>query len=275
MVVYIVIILLCILEIVIILYMSNVKLNIEHFKYSINTDIYPEVYNDGHANSVVTLYTPNIKDYAVHSIKNMKHYCKLNDLTLYIFDKQLSDNIEHGCWNKIPAILYIINNTKHKYIIWMDIDAVFNRFDIKFNKFIDMHSTKDIIVCRDINDRKYKFNSGVMIVKNTPWSKQIFEDTWNKDIKHGYGGHGDQVIIKKTILKDGKKKDNYDSNSGNKHVALLSEREFNSYPRYQSDKNNFKDDRITDNDFIIHFMGHKTPDRIKLISEINRKHKIH
>ena len=247
--------------------------NIETFKYTINQYIKPEIYNDGYDNAMVTLYTDNIKDYSLHSIKNMKKYCLEHGITLYIFNKRLSNEIEHGCWNKIPAVLYLMNNTKHEYIIWMDVDAVFNRLDISFDKFIENYKNKDMIVCRDINDRTYKFNSGVMIIKNNEWSKKIFEDTWNTEIRHGYNSTGDQVILKNTILEDGRKDNNYDGNSGNKHTVLLPEREFNSYPIFKKDIDNikFKGSKTTDDDFIIHFMGHSSHDRIKYISKINKR----
>ena len=270
------ILLLVILVILIIIYACTKKKYIENFKYKIINNVKPEIYNDGYDNAIVTLYTPNIKSYADYSLKNIKKYCLQHGITLYIFNKKLSNNVEHGCWNKIPAILYLMNNTKHNYIIWMDIDAVFNRFDISFDKFINNNINKDMIVCRDIRDAKYKFNSGVMIIKNNKWSKKIFENTWNTDIRHGYGGHGDQVILKNTILEDGNKNNNYDGTSGNKHVALLPEREFNSYPIYKEDVNNgdLKDKKVTDDDFIIHFMGHSTNDRINKIDKINKKLKI-
>ena len=252
-------------------YRNNVT--IESFKYNIRQDIKPEIYNEGQKNAIVTLYTDNIKDYSLHSIKNMKKYCSEHGLSLYIFNKSLSDDIEHGCWNKLPAVLYLMNHTKHEYIIWMDIDAVFNRLDLSFDKYIENYKNKDMIVCRDIKDRKYKFNSGVMIIKNNEWSKKIFEDTWNTEIKHGYNNTGDQVILRQTILKDGRKNNNYDDISGNKHTVLLPEREFNSYPIFQMDLDNgkFKGSKVTDDDFIIHFMGHRSNDRIKYISEINKK----
>ena len=252
-------------------YRNNVT--IESFKYNIRQDIKPEIYNEGQKNAIVTLYTDNIKDYSLHSIKNMKKYCSEHGLSLYIFNEKLSNEIEHGCWNKIPAILYLMNHTKHEYIIWMDIDAVFNRLDLSFDKYIENYKNKDMIVCRDIKDRKYKFNSGVMIIKNNEWSKKIFEDTWNTEIKHGYNNTGDQVILKQTILKDGRKNNNYDDISGNKHTVLLPEREFNSYPIFQKDLDigKFKGSKVRDDDFIIHFMGHRSNDRIKYISEINKK----
>lgn len=237
-------------------------------RLNIHEDRYPTIFNPGHQNAIVTLYTPNIATYAQHSIQNIKKYCKMHNLTLYIFNQPLSDEIKHGCWNKIPAILYMFNKTEHKYIIWMDSDAVFNRLDISFDKFINKYANKDLIVCRDIRDEKYKFNSGIMIFKNTAWSKKIIEDTWNSTIPHGYRGEGDQVVLKDQILADGKKDNNYEENSGHKKVALLSEREFNSFPRNEKHRNLGPD---TINDFIIHFMGHSTEDRIKYMSEINKK----
>ena len=234
----------------------------------IKTEIRPQVFNKGHKNAMVTLYTPNLNIYAKHSLKNFKKYCSVYNITLYIFNESLSDEVEHGCWNKIPAILYLLNNTKHEYIIWIDIDAVFNRLDINFSKYYKKYD-KSMILCKDIQ-KKHKFNSGVMIIKNNNWSKKIFNDTWNTDIRHGYGKNGDQVILKTTIIKDGKGNNNYDKISGNKNVKLLPEREFNSYPR--SNINNL--DESTDNDFIIHYMGHDNYVRAKKISDINKKLKI-
>lgn len=237
--------------------------------YKLNyKDLYTIIYNNPHITintnrniAIVTLYTPNLSIFANEAIKNYKYYCNLHNYALYVFNQALSPDIEKGCWNKIPAILEILKKKQHKYVIWIDIDAIFNNPSISFVELINSNKDSDIIVCKDPKPTKYIFNSGIIICKNTNWTTKIFNDTWNYPIIHGYGKFGDQVILSKVIKKNAIQTNQEDINNIHKKVIILPERTFNSYPN----KYTFK------NDFILHFMGCSYDYRKNKFIEINKK----
>jgi hypothetical protein len=253
---------LILLIVIIVIINSNFNYDNESFKnYTILDNIKP--YKKGNLQSdiaFVTLYTPNISDFSYYSEVALIEYCNKYNYGYYIYNEALSNDIEHGCWNKIPAIQKHLNN--HKYLIWIDSDAIINDFNIDIKQFIKYNENKSVIVSHDINSKRNRpfFNSGVMIIKNNDFSNKVLHNTWNSDVKHGYTNVGDQVILRNEICKLCKK-DNIDNiYSENKHIKVYPERTFNSYPRLNKNKYHNK---MVYKDFIIHYMGKSSKVRIE------------
>jgi hypothetical protein len=211
--------------------------------------------------AIVYLYTPNILSYCQHSIKNIHHYAKKHNYAFIVFNDTFNDDVS-PCWNKVAAILNVL--PKYKYVIWMDADAVINNPEIKFESFINKYNNYDLLVCTDIDIEKECINSGILIVKNTSWSNQIFNKIWNSEIVHG---HNDQNVIFYEIVKEiypdippDIKFSPHCFNINHPHLKILPENDFNSNIQ------NYKK-----NDFIIHLMGCNTNDRINIMRQINTK----
>lgn len=256
-----IIIIICILYLIIIHYFYEYFDNINDFVYPIK-NIKPTILNSVKSDiAIVYVYTPNIYDYCQHSIKNILHYAKKYGYNFIVYDTLFNTDVS-PCWNKIAAI--IKNLPDYKYVIWIDADALINNPHIQFESFIQKYSSFDLLACTDINLEQECINSGVLIVKNTPWTNQLFKKIWNSNIHHG---HNDQNVIFYEIAKElypdippNVKFSPYCLIINHPHFKILPENDFNSNIQ------NYKK-----NDFIIHLMGCSTKDRINIMRQINTK----
>ena len=177
----------------------------------------------------VYLYTPNIYEYCQHSIKNLVTYVNKYNYGLIVYDKIFDNNV-YPCWNKIAAI--IKNLSKYKYIVWFDADAIINNFDVKIESFINKYPNAHLLICNDINIKKECVNSGIMIIKNSQWSFNLFKKIWESGFAHE---HNDQNVIFYEIVKEmfpnsnpSLKYSEFCFNNIHPNVVILSENDFNS-----------------------------------------------
>tara|TARA_B100000963_G_scaffold315412_1_gene294519 strand:- start:17 stop:682 length:666 start_codon:yes stop_codon:yes gene_type:complete len=107
-------------------------------------------------------------------------YCLKNNYDYKCF-YEIPDYLKnrHPAWCKIHYLLEMLKQ-EYEYIFWIDADAFFCNFDMKIEDWIIPN--KNLILCRDAGanfsqwDRyKHLINSGVMIFKNTEWSKTILD----------------------------------------------------------------------------------------------------
>ncbi len=230
------------------------------FDYSIKKQNPQIVINPSADIAIVYVYTPNIYEYCVHSIKNLTAYVKKYNYGLIVYSEPFNTNMS-PCWNKVCAILE--NLKSYKYVVWFDADAIVNNFDIRIDSFIQKYPRAEIICCLDILEEKECVNSGVMIIKNTPWAYNIFKKTWLSKIPHG---HNDQNVIFYTIVQDlipgaevkTLKYNPYCLKISDSKFKLLEENAFNSNILHYKP-----------GDFVIHLMGVSAEARIKIMRQIN------
>lgn len=221
--------------------------------------ITPEIYNPGKSIAIIYLYTPNIYNYAQHSIKNLKSYVDKHGYTLIIYNQMISEDV-FPCWNKILAIL--ANISKYQYVVWFDADAIISNPSISFEKFIKSNPGKDLLICFDCVKDKECINSGIMIMANTPWLNNLLIKTWNSPIEHK---HNDQNVLYNQILKQTYPNQKFSLKYPeichelvHPKIAILPENSFNSH--------------ITSylhGDFVIHLMGLDSNSRINIMRQIN------
>ena len=189
--------------------------------------------------SFITFYTENIKEYSQHSLKNLIQYCLKHNYGLKVYNEAICDTV-YPCWCKVALVLKHIH--EQDYLVWIDSDALITNMETKVETLI---SDKDLYLCKDIDERQV-INSGVMIIKNTDWCKNLFTKVWNSDTPHH---HNDQ-----NVLLDEINKDEYRT----LRVSISEETLFNS--------NIF---HYKPGDFILHLMGVSTEGRIKIMRQVN------
>ena len=161
---------------------------------------------------VVMWYDKNISDYADICYELNKKYCEKNGYDI-IKDStvRLKDKKPH--YERIPLIIKILH--RYDYVIWIDSDAHFYIDSIPIKSFIDKYNDKNFIFSADqdrsvgesiLNISKDKINTGVFIVKNTPYSlkilniwaydKYLFENRVNKK------AWNDQGVLRLIYQKD-------------------------------------------------------------------------
>ena len=200
------------------------------------------VYNPGKKMAVVSLYTPEIADFAICSEISVRDYCFKNGYTFYVYREKL-DSDGSANWSKARAILNHFDD--HGDIIWMDSDVIIYNPAKRFEDIIDSCAeSKKIIACQDIGANNKKtakgmmLNSGVVIFRNHNYTKNIIKKWMNADCDKSslYASGGDQGILCDIL----KKSDGFGLNR-----EIFPMNEFNTEPRM-----------VDEDTFIIHFMAY-------------------
>lgn len=183
---------------------------------------------------IVSLYTPEISDYAIYSEENIRSYCRKNNYTFHVYRQSL-DKKSHPNWSKAQALSNHIND--HDYLIWMDSDTLIFNPEKKFEDIISKCSRKFIIATKDIGEQSM-LNSGVLIFKSHNYTQNLIEK-WRDfagDKSSLYSSGGDQEILCKIL----KKSDPFGFNR-----KIFEMNEFNTDPRL-----------VNKDTFILHFMAY-------------------
>ena len=157
---------------------------------------------------VLSFYTNNYEIgkqieplHRAYCLKNNYDYKCFYDVPDYLKER-------HPAWCKLHYILEMLKQN-YDYVFWIDADAFFCNFDIKIEDWIVPY--KNLILGRDAganfsqwNKYKYLINSGVMIFKNTEWSKKILEFImhFNKFKKFHTEPTWEQVAFRRCLKND-------------------------------------------------------------------------
>lgn len=199
-------------------------------------------YNPGKKIAVVSLYTPEIADYAICSEMSVRDYCLKQGYTFYVYREKLQADANAN-WSKARAILNHFDD--HEDIVWMDSDTIIYNPEKRFEDILEKcSSTKKIIACEDIGANNKKIakgmmlNSGVVIFRNHGYTKNIIKKWMNVDCDKSslYASGGDQGILCDIL----KKSDGFGFNR-----KIFPMNEFNTEPRF-----------VDENTFILHFMAY-------------------
>lgn len=119
-------------------------------------------------------------DDKVYYYANINHkinllYCDKHDLDLIVSNTPQYKN-RHAAWESVP--LMYNNLDSYDYLIWIDADAFFYTDGIDISQFIKDYPTSDFIFSWDYSKPQSspnEINTGVYIVKNTPFSKEFLK----------------------------------------------------------------------------------------------------
>lgn len=207
-----------------------------------------QVFFPGNSIALISLFTPNIDNYALESLVNLFTYCRKHTYTLYWYHQSLDPDYSPA-YSKSRAILNHLKN--HKYVIWIDADALIVNQEMRWEQIINININKSLFACQDIG--AWFLNSGVLIWKNTEWSHNILKLWWDRRLRHPtgqlYHQGGDQKQLIDIIFEEDKYGDNW---------IIMEPRAFNAHPK-----------NYHQGDFIIHYMGHSLQARVWGMKEKN------
>ena len=196
-------------------------------------------YNSGKKIGIVTLYTSEIAESAIHSEISIRKYAEKQGYTLHVYRETLDKNA-HPNWSKPRAIMNHIDN--HDVIIWMDADTIIFNPEKKFETILARCvPMKKVIACNDVGKKGSMLNSGVLMFRNHQYSKNIIKKWMAHECdKSGlYTGGGDQNVLCDIL----KKVDGFGHNT-----KIFPMNTFNTDPRL-----------VNDDTFILHFMAYPHP----------------
>jgi hypothetical protein len=127
--------------------------------------------------------TPDIIPYAAFSTAINVAFSQHNNHNFKILSPNTGHNFEpkDQRWNKVYILHRSLIDSHAKYLIWLDSDLVILDMGLRFNEVVMNYSWADVIISRDPDPGEiYSIvNTGLIIVKNSAWSKYFLELWWS------------------------------------------------------------------------------------------------
>ena len=123
----------------------------------------------------------------------IEYYCETNEKLIY---ETLKDRA--GSWFKIPFLKDQLESTNCDYVIYIDSDAFIANEEVDFRDIIANYPEYDLILGADFGPDLV--NGGVLIFKNTEWSKDFLQRVWSKAEKISRGRYKRDIWLEQTIL---------------------------------------------------------------------------
>lgn len=138
---------------------------------------------------VTQYYTENIK-YGKLSEELNKKYCEKYQYDYFVekdteeLNKIFRDENIAPQWYKVKLLKDLLDKSdEYDWILFLDADAIFSNENVKIEDFID--EQYNLILADDMAFHSI-VNTGVILVKNSEWSKKFLNDWWNsKDSING------------------------------------------------------------------------------------------
>jgi hypothetical protein len=147
---------------------------------------------------VVMFSTPNIiPQYAGLADRANRAYAARHGYDFQHHVRQSSHKVPQ--WEKVRVIRDALRT--HDAVFWIDSDAAFNMHDVSLDRWLD--SPADMVGCSDHPNGPYSINTGTLLVKSTPWSRQFFDLWWSmRSIPKYSRWANEQEALHDLILKD-------------------------------------------------------------------------
>jgi mannan polymerase II complex MNN10 subunit len=163
------------------------------------------------------------------SMRNKNEYAEKHGYKT--FDgSYLIDTSRPPSWTKIKALQRLLYEEECDWAVWMDADTVIMNKSILFESFLPSDEKYDMLCTKDSPNTGY--NSGVLIFRNSEWSKQFLEDWWNMKSyvrPPGFSLSGDNTALKALL----KSTEDFDE-----HVLVPTRCTFNSFARFFTHRQN-------------------------------------
>lgn len=215
---------------------------------------------------VFTFATPDIADYADKSGLINQMYCRKNKYKWHSDNQERLNSDWDKQWEKVAMSLDMLRETKEgEWLCWIDADAAFNHHDVRLQSFIKQAGNKDFLICHDGVNRgdeeeakdPHFINTGVMIFKNTPWVRDLFQ-RWIRTpgkYKKGSNTQDQERLVEMYRANELGMKD---------HIKVFPANAFNSsYGRPNADT------------FVVHMMSRSTEERVDrfngILEKLNRR----
>ena len=132
-------------------------------------------------------YSNNNSVYSItYPILNL--YCGLHNYEFIPYFNNLEKEKYKPHWNKLHYSIKLLKESKSEYLVWFDHDIVIKNFDIKLEEIIykyKFNECKALFMMSQDPVIKKPFNSGVIVMKNTSETLNIFSEFLNIRDKKG------------------------------------------------------------------------------------------
>jgi hypothetical protein len=120
---------------------------------------------------IISAFDENMRELSDLSFSSVEKFCKKHDIDCERF---LIENFDRPApWFKILLLIDQLKNNDYDYIMWIDADACINNLNFDISSILQ--ENKSFYISKDFNN----FNSGVFIVKNTPFIADILQKIYS------------------------------------------------------------------------------------------------
>lgn len=131
--------------------------------------------------AMVSISTDNRRPFAQYTLKSFQDYSKKWQYDFYTHYERL-DMTRAVQWGKIKAVIDLLETNKYDWVVWLDDDIFITNPTISFDAMIQDHG-KDADVIISAHKEKLPehndVNTGLFLVKNTPWAKKFLKEVWD------------------------------------------------------------------------------------------------
>src|SRR3989344_2802750 len=126
---------------------------------------------------LTTFFDKNFEHIGKICLKGMRRYAEKYGYDIIAYTKPLTTR--PPAWNKIAIIRQLLNSQKdYDFVFWVDSDTIFMRFDKDIAK--EISPNKDVYLTKFNAQGQDRPSTGVMLICNSNWSKQLLQVIWNK-----------------------------------------------------------------------------------------------
>lgn len=218
---------------------------------------------------IVTVMTKQNK-WCECGTKTMQAYADTHGYSYYLITKE-NHFLKHVKFQKYAAVL---DNMKHDIMVLMDCDIAITNPQIKVEEIFEEYNN-DIIIARDAIWKKgVPINSGVIIFKNSQFSKGVLEKMKysSKSTSNKYLGKAlvDQPVLTHLLVEKGIKEHPSTAFEKTNHVTIVPQRVMNAFHRRGISffKNDPEDSRWRKGDWLAHVTGSPAPIRNEIMEEL-------
>ena len=132
--------------------------------------------------AIVSIFSDlNSSNYELYTIQNYKFYANLQNYALFLHKIPLNLDLASKSEYKYQAIAKCLQQ-QYKYVVWLDLNTIFNNPMYCLTKLITPNKNYDIILSNTTPN--LLFYSSIIIFKNTEWVKNTINKTLNTQIKN-------------------------------------------------------------------------------------------
>jgi hypothetical protein len=157
--------------------------------------------------------------------KNKQDYADKHGYILYDESDQV-DNQRPPGWSKIRAVRRLLMEENCSWVFWMDADTIIMDSSRPLQTWIPVSPSYHLVITKDLDEERY--NNGVWLLRNSPWSLQLLEDWWKLESyiqPVGQPSSGDQASMNALL------RSRNEWGMDRTHVAVAPQCSFNSFTK--------------------------------------------
>ena len=128
---------------------------------------------------LTTTYDAHFRQLGLYCTTTLHHYARRHGYA--VRTAQHGETERPPAWSRIPWIRSLFDEG-HEYVVWLDADALFVRFDVDIRTLIEPDVDFYLVAHEHSNLTNGRApNTGVMMLRNCAWSRDLLDTLWGME----------------------------------------------------------------------------------------------